>query len=69
MAETLDILADIDNLLQVLVVTVVEDRVVDDDAVDVRIGVGGKDGLFDIVAGDLTEGVLEATVKIDRWLV
>jgi hypothetical protein len=66
MAETLNILADIDDLLQVLVLTVVEDRVVDDDAVDVRIGVRGNEALFDIVAGDLTQGVLEATVKIDR---
>jgi hypothetical protein len=63
MAETLDILANIDDLLQVLVLTVVEDRVVDDDAVDVRVAVGGDDGLFDVVAGDLAEGVLEASIE------
>jgi hypothetical protein len=62
-AKTLDILADIDDLLQVLVLTVVEDRVVDDDAVDVRVGVGGDDGLFDIAVGDFAEGVLEASVQ------
>jgi hypothetical protein len=62
MAETLDILANINDLLQVLVLTVVEDRVVDDNAIDVRVGVGGDDGLFDVVAGDFSEGVLEAAV-------
>lgn len=39
-AKTLDILLYVDDLLQVLVLPVVEDRVVDDDAVDLRIGVG-----------------------------
>lgn len=39
-AEALDILLDIHDLLQVLVLPVVEDRVVDNDAVDFRIGVG-----------------------------
>lgn len=63
MAETLDILANIDDLLQVLVMTVVEDGVVDDNAVNVRVAVGGDDGLFDIVAGDFAEGVLEAAVQ------
>lgn len=64
-AETLDILTDIDNLLQVLVLTVVEDGVVDDNAVDVRVGVGRDDGLFDVVAGDFTKGILEAAVYSD----
>lgn len=64
-AETLNILADIDDLLQVLVLTVVEDGVVDDNAVNVRVGVGRDDGLFDVVAGDFTEGILEAAVDKD----
>jgi len=59
--ETLNILADIDDLLQVLVLPVVEDRVVDNNAVDVRVVVGGDDGLFDVVAGDFAEGVFEAS--------
>lgn len=63
MAETLDVFGNIDNLLQVLVLAVVEDRVVDDDAVDIVVGVGGQDGTFDIVAGDFVEGVLEATIE------
>lgn len=63
MAETFDVFGNIDNLLQVLVLTVVEDRVVDDDTVDVVVGVGGQDGTFDIVAGDFAEGVREATIE------
>lgn len=62
-AETLNILANIDDLLQVLVLPVVEDRVVDDNAVDVRVSVGAQNGLFDVVAGDFAEGVLEAAVQ------
>lgn len=62
-AKTLDILADIDDLLQVLVVTVVEDGVIDDNAVDVGVAVGGDDGLFDVVLGNLAEGILEAAVQ------
>lgn len=60
-AEALNIFGDIDDLLQVLVLAVVEDRVVDDDAVDVVVGVGGQNGFFDVVAGDFAEGVLEST--------
>jgi len=39
-AKTLDIFVDVNNLLEVLVLAVVEDRVVDDDAVGVVVGVG-----------------------------
>lgn len=39
-AKTLDIFVDVNNLLEVLVLAVVEDRVVDDDAIDVVVGVG-----------------------------
>lgn len=59
--ETLDILANIDDLLQVLVLPVVEDRVVDDNSVDVRVIVGGDDSIFDVVAVDFAEGVFEAS--------
>jgi hypothetical protein len=60
-AQAFDVLGHIDDLLQVLVLAVVEDRVVDDDAVDVVVGVGGQNGFFDVVAGDFAEGVLEST--------
>jgi hypothetical protein len=62
-AQTLDVLADVHDLLQVLVLSVVEDRVVDDNAIDVGVGVGGDEGIFDIVAGNFTEGILEATLQ------
>lgn len=51
-AETLDVLGHRDDLLQVLVLAVVEDRVVHDDAVDGVVHVAGHDGLFDVVFGD-----------------
>lgn len=63
MAKTLYILVDIHNLLQVLIVSVVKDGVVYDDAIHIRVDVGGKDCFFDIVAGDLTEGIAESTVN------
>lgn len=40
-AEALDILVHVDDLLQVLVLAVVEDGVVDDDAIDGVVFVGG----------------------------
>ena len=63
MAETFYILCYVDNLLQVLVLAVVEDRVVYDDAVDVRVGIGGQDGLFDIIPRHFAESVAESTVE------
>jgi hypothetical protein len=68
-AETLDIFGDVDDLLQVLVLAVVEDRVVDDDAVDVVVGVGGQDGSFDVIAGDFAEGIRETTREENVRLV
>jgi len=63
-AETLDIFGDIDYLLQVLVLAVVEDGVVDNDAVNVGVGVGIDNLFLDVVAADFAEGILESTVKI-----
>lgn len=48
-AQPLDVLGYVHDLLQVLVLSVVEDGVVYDDSVDVRVGVGGEDGFFDVV--------------------
>lgn len=59
--EALDVLLNVDDLLQVLVLSVVEDRVVDDDAVDLGVGVGGKDRFFDLVARRFAEAIAEAT--------
>ena len=63
-AEPFDVFVHVHDLLQVLVLAVVEDRVVDDYAVDVWVGVGSEDGFFDGVAGDVPEGVAEATVAL-----
>lgn len=63
MRKTFDIFRYVDDLLEVLVLTVVEDRIVNDDAVDGWVGVGGDDGFFDVVAGDMTEGVEEPTLQ------
>lgn len=62
MAKTFYILRDIHDLLQILVLPVVEDRVVYDDAVDVGIGIGSQDGLFDVVARDFTKSITESAV-------
>ena len=63
MAEAFDIFGDVDNLLEVLVLSVVEDWVVDDDAVDVLVAVGGDDGVFDLVAGYGAERIAVSTVR------
>jgi hypothetical protein len=60
--QALDVLGDVHNLLQVLVLSVVEDGVIHDDAVDRVVCVRGEDGLFDIVAGDFAAGVVETTM-------
>jgi len=65
-AEAFDVFVHIDDLLQVLVLAVVEDGVVDDDAVDFAVGIGGEDGFFDVVARDFAEGVAEAAVGWGR---
>ena len=63
-AEPFDVFVHVHDLLQVLVLAIVEDRVVDDYAVDVWVGVGSENGFFDGVAGDVAEGVAEATVAL-----
>lgn len=60
-AKALHILRYIDDLLQVLVLSVVENRVVHDDAVDFLVGIGGEDGIFNVVLGDFTKSITEST--------
>lgn len=60
-AQAFHVLGHVDNLLQVLVLSVVEDWVVNNDAVDGVVSVGGQDGFFDVVAGDFAERILEST--------
>ena len=49
MTEAFDIFSDVNDLLQVLILPVVKNWIVDDDAVDDFIVVGRDDGIFDIV--------------------
>ena len=61
MTKTLDVLAHIYDLLQILVLAIVEDGIVDNDTVDISIVVGGDNSLFDIVLVHRSKGVSKAT--------
>jgi hypothetical protein len=50
--EAFDVLVEGDELLDVAVLGGAEDGVVDEDAVDGGVGVGGLDGVFEGVFGD-----------------
>lgn len=63
-AQALDVLAHRDNLLQVLVLSVVEDRVVHDDSVHRGVVVGRHDRLLDVVLCDVLERIREATFQM-----
>lgn len=67
-AETLDVLGQVDGFLDVLVVSrvLVEDRVVDDDAIDFLLLVSLHDFLFKVVLFDGSEIEVEATGRIKR---
>lgn len=55
MAETLDIFGDVDDLLEVLILTIVENGIVNYNAIDIRIRICGDESLFDILPIDCTE--------------
>ena len=59
MTEPLDILADIRDLLQILILAIVEDGIVHYDAIDGVVVVGGQDILFEIFAVDFSQLELE----------
>ena len=61
MAEALDVFTDVGDLLQVLVLAVVEDGVVDDNAVDGVIGVGSQDGAFELFPVEFAQRKLAST--------
>jgi hypothetical protein len=50
--ETFDVFVESDKLLDVAILGGAEDGVVDEDAVDGGVGVGGLDGVFEFVLGD-----------------
>lgn len=62
MAQTLNIFRDIYNLLQILILSVVENRVVDDDAIDIVVCVRSEDGVFDFVARDEAACIADSTM-------
>lgn len=62
-AKTLYILGYIHDLLQVLVLTVVKNRVVYDDAVNFRIDIGGQNCFFESITVHFTERVAKTTVQ------
>ena len=59
--EAFDVFVDGGDLLQVLVLAGVENGVVDDDAVDGVVGVGGQDGAFELFAVDFAQGESAST--------
>lgn len=58
--KTFDILGKGDTFLKILVLPVVVDRVVYNDAVDIVVRIGGYDGLFDLILSNSRQGILEA---------
>lgn len=62
MTETFDIFGYIDDLLQVLVLSRVEDWVVDYHSINVLVGVGGDYGVFNFILGHFAEGVAVSAV-------
>ncbi len=59
--EPLDILADVRDLLQILILTVVEDWVIHYDAINGVVLIGSENMLFKIFAVDFTQLEIEAT--------
>lgn len=62
MGEAFNVFVDGHDLLEVLVLAGAEDGVVDYYAVDCWVGVGVKEGVFEVVAVDFAELEGEATV-------
>jgi hypothetical protein len=65
-AQPFDVFGDGDDLLEVLVLAAVPDGVVDYDAIDGGIRVGGEDCFFNVVGVDLAELELEATREVSE---
>lgn len=66
MRQALDILVDGDNLLQVLVLSVAEDGVVDDDAVDGGVIVRIDEAVFEELAVYFAQVERKATVDVSN---
>lgn len=61
MTEPLDILADVRDLLQILILTIIEDGVIQYDAINGVVLIGSEDMLFEIFAVDFAQLEFEAT--------
>lgn len=61
MTEPLDILADVRDLLQILILTIIEDGVIHYDAINGVVLIGSEDMLFEIFAVDFAQLEFEAT--------
>ena len=64
MRQTFDILFDVDNLLQILILSIVENGIVDDDSVYAIVLVCGNDGLFYVILPDGANSVLKSTTDM-----
>ncbi len=49
-AEAFDILGNVDDLLDILVLSIVEDRIIDYDPINIRVGICFKYSVFDVIA-------------------
>lgn len=67
MTQPLDIFADVRYLLQILILTAVEDGVVDYNTVDSIVIVGGQDMLFKVFAIHFAELKIEATGPLSAY--
>lgn len=67
MGEAFDVFGEGNDVAQIVVLLGVEDGVVDYDAIDGGVGVGGEDGVFDGFAGDAAE--LEGETTDVMWSV
>ncbi len=64
MTEAFDILTNVGDLLQVLILTVVEDRIVDDYAVNGIVDVGSKDVLFKVLTVNFSQFEIKTAVNV-----
>ena len=63
MTEALDVFGDVHDLLEVLVLSVVENGIVDYDAVDIIVRIGGQERIFDLVTVNLAQAIPESTAR------
>lgn len=63
MTKTFHVLGNVDNLLKILILSVIEDRIVDDYAINGLVRIGSNQGLFNLVFVDFAECVQKATVE------